>query len=411
MQHPRRLPRCSSWLAVAGPPDIVVVGGGLVGAMTALGIAGLGRTVTLLDRAEPSRQRGALGVDIRNVAVSPASAELFERVGVWSKLRPAPYQGMQVWEERGTRAMEFAAGEVGRAELGWIVESSEAVCALWEALGSHPNVTLATGAGLEDVTLTSSAAILHTTRGEITAPLLVAADGARSRVREALEVATQETPTGHHALATVVRTELGHGGVAYQRFLIEGPLALLPSADPHLSSVVWSQPPAEAKRRAGIPDAQFCAEIERSLQARLGAVEAVDQRFVFPLTQLLVENFNPHPRVLLIGDAARVLHPLAGLGANIGLEDVRDLLDDLAAIGAHQDPGEAKLWRRFARQRRARSQIMLGLMTGFRRLYAAADPLSALLRNAGVGWLNEAAALKAQLMKEALGLGPVARRW
>jgi len=151
--------------------------------------------------------------------------------------------------------------------------------------------------------------------------------------------------------------------------------------------------------------------IERCLEARLGRVQAVDRRFVFPLRQMLVQSFNPDPRVLLIGDAARVLHPLAGLGANIGFEDVRDLLEDLAAMPAGQDPGAAHLWGKFARQRRARSQIMLSLMTGFRRVYAASDPLSQWLRNSGVDWLNQAGILKSQLIKEALGLGPVARRW
>jgi 2-octaprenylphenol hydroxylase len=130
---------------------------------------------------------------------------------------------------------------------------------------------------------------------------------------------------------------------------------------------------------------------------------------------MLVRSFNPQQRVLLIGDAARVLHPLAGLGANIGFEDTRDLLDDLNAMPLQQDPGAPLLWRKFARQRRVRSQMMLSLMTGFRRVYAASDPLSQWVRNTGVGWLNHAGplagALKSQLMKEALGLGPVARRW
>lgn len=396
---------------MAHATDIVVVGGGLVGALAALGIAQTGREVMVVDRSRPQRQRGELGIDIRNIAVSPASQQLLDGVGVWSALHAAPYRGMQVWEERGTRSMSFQAGEVGRQELGWIVESSEVVCALWDVLAAMDNVVLVTGAALEDVSTSDSSALLGTSEGEISCRLLIAADGARSRVRQALEVATDESDTGHHALATVVRTEHGHDGVAYQRFLIEGPLALLPSTDAQLSSVVWSQPPAQAERRAGIGAEEFCADIERCLEARLGRVRAVDRRFVFPLRQMLVQSFNPDPRVLLIGDAARVLHPLAGLGANIGFEDVRDLLEDLAAMPAGQDPGAAHLWGKFARQRRARSQIMLSLMTGFRRVYAASDPLSQWLRNTGVDWLNQAGILKRQLMKEALGLGPVAQRW
>jgi len=391
--------------------DIVIAGGGLIGALTALAIARTGRTVAVIDREAPRRQRGALGLDVRNVAVSPGSRELLEQVGIWDDLNPAPYRGMQVWEERGTRAMEFLAAEVGRCELGWIVEASELTCALWDALAALGNATLHTGAALVDVAVAPASVTVRTAAGELSARLLIGADGARSRVREILRVGTETSPTGHHALATLIRTEAEHGGIALQRFLIDGPLALLPSTDPHLVSVVWSQPPAAAERRLAMPAAQFCAELERCMEARLGRVLEVDQRFVFPLNQMLVADFNPLPRVLLIGDAARVVHPLAGLGANIGFEDARDLLDDLAALPAQQDPGTPGLWRKFARQRRARSQLMLALMTGLRRAYAASDPLSQLLRNVGVDWLNEALPFKGQLMQEALGLGPVARRW
>ncbi len=208
-----------------------------------------------------------------------------------------------------------------------------------------------------------------------------------------------------------MRTEQGHGGTCLQRFLLGGPLALLPTGDARLSSVVWSQPPDEAERRAKAPEGDFCLELERCLEARFGKVEAVDARVVFPLTQTLASNFNPHHRVLLIGDAARVVHPLAGMGANIGFEDVRDLLAELAGIGAEQDTGAPGIWRRFARQRRLRSQMVLALMSGFRRAYSAGGPLASWVRNAGVGWLDRAEPLKAQIMKEALGAGPLARRW
>ncbi|MFP6817381.1 MAG: FAD-dependent monooxygenase [Pseudomonadales bacterium] len=391
--------------------EIVVVGGGLVGSLIALGIAQTRREVTLIDRSRPQIQQGVLGMDIRNVAVSPASRELLEQVGIWGDLHAAPYSAMQVWEERGTRAIEFQAREVGRDELGWIVESSEVLCALWEALSQMSNVTLETGAAVEEVSVNESCVVVRIAGRDLWARLLVGADGARSRVREALKVATRQTPTGHHALATVVRTELGHHGVALQRFLIDGPLALLPSNDTHLSSVVWSQPPARAEQRLALTEEEFCAEIQACLEARLGNVTAVDERFVFPLSQMLVESFNPTPRVLIVGDAARVLHPLAGLGANVGFEDARDLLDDLAAMPQGLDPGSPGMWRRFARQRRARSQMMISLMTGFRRAYAGSGPWSQWLRNTGVDWLNSAGPLKRQLIKEALGLGPVARRW
>jgi 2-octaprenylphenol hydroxylase len=138
-------------------------------------------------------------------------------------------------------------------------------------------------------------------------------------------------------------------------------------------------------------------------------VDAVDQRLVFPLQQMLARSFNPAPRVLLIGDAARVLHPLAGLGANLGFEDVRDLLSELSRVQPGSDPGTAAAWPAFARRRRVRSRLMIDIMGGLRRVYASSDPMLQWVRNLGVAWVDSTALLKRQIIREALGLGPLAR--
>jgi 2-octaprenylphenol hydroxylase len=140
----------------------------------------------------------------------------------------------------------------------------------------------------------------------------------------------------------------------------------------------------------------------------LGAILETDQRVVFPLRQMLADSLNPQPRVLLIGDAGHVLHPLAGLGANLGFEDVRALLTVLRHLPAGGDPGAVGLWQVFARQRRARARLLIGLMATVQRLYAGTDPWQQLLRNTGVGWLNRLGPVKRQIIMEAMGLGPVA---
>jgi 2-polyprenylphenol 6-hydroxylase len=173
--------------------------------------------------------------------------------------------------------------------------------------------------------------------------------------------------------------------------------------------VVWSQTPESAERRAALGDAAFCAELGRAVQGRLGNVEDVDRRILFPLWQQLAASFNPHPRVLLIGDAARVLHPLAGLGANVGFEDVRELLAVLENLPGAGDLGAPGLWRAYDRRRMMRARLMLRLMDTLRQVYARGDPFSQWLRNLGIGWLNQAGPIKRQIMKEAMGLGPVAR--
>lgn len=393
--------------------EIAVVGGGLIGAVAALGAARLGRRVALIEQAEPEFALGAFGHDLRTVAVAPAAQALFAELGVWERLAPAPYRAMRIWDERGTATMAFDALEVERRELGWIVENGPTLALVWEILRRQPNVTLCVGAPVSGVTVATDRVNLALDDGApgsrtICARLVVAADGARSRVREALAVDAEVRETGHHALATVVRTERPHRGVAHQCFLPDGPVALLPGSDPSLCSVVWSQSPREAARRQALDAAAFCTELTRATARCLGAVVGVDKRLVFPLTQVLARDMHPHARVLLIGDAAHVLHPLAGLGANIGFEDVRALQDVLARLPPDADPGESAVWRAFARQRRARAELMVGLMTTLQQLYAGADPLRQWLRNTGVRWLNAAPALKRQIMQEAMGLGPLA---
>lgn len=387
--------------------DVAIVGGGLIGAVAALGAARLGRRVALVEQAAPAPSLGRFGHDLRNIAVSPATQHLFAELGFWTRLAPAPYRGMRIWDERGTATMTFEAAEVGREELGWIVENGPTLQALWAVLEGQSNVELLVGTPVTAVAAATRRVQIELGERVVQADLLVAADGARSRVRELLGVAAELRPTGHHALATVVRAERPHGGIAHQCFLPDGPVALLPGLDPRLCSVVWSQSPAEAERRLGLGEAEFCAELTRATARCLGAIEAVDQRLVFPLSQVLAADLHPAARVLLVGDAAHVLHPLAGLGANLGFEDVRALLDVLGRLPVGADPGEATLWATFARQRRSRARLMIGLMETLQRLYAGGDPWRQWLRNTGVHWLNRAAPLKRQIMQEAMGLGPL----
>lgn len=398
--------------------DIAVVGGGLVGAAAALGAALQGWRVLLVDRAEPVWRPGLLGMDIRNVAVSPASMALLDGLGVWREQHAIAYSHMRVWEEQGTRRLDFDAADVQRQELGWIAENGPLVASLWQRLRAQDGITSCTDVRLVGLEPGTEAVKLHLTEhgeqasaGTLTARarLVVGADGARSAVRQLLDVPVEAFDTGHHALATVIRTSKPHDGTAFQRFLLDGPLALLPGRHPRQSSVVWSQPPASAQRRSALTDAAFCQEIASASEHCLGSVEAVDHRMVFPLQQMLAATFNPMQRVLLIGDAGRVLHPLAGLGANLGFEDVRDLLNVLRPLLPGADPGAAGAWLSFARRRRSRSRLMVDIMGGLRRAYASKDPLLQWLRNVGVGWVDSSVLLKRQIIREALGLGPIAR--
>ncbi|XOV83714.1 MAG: FAD-dependent oxidoreductase [bacterium] len=380
---------------------IAVVGGGLVGITTAMALASRGYQVTLVDRHAPQVQRGRLGMDIRNVALSPASQTLLDSVGIWGVTPAAPYAHMQVWEQWGRGELTFHAADVGCQQLGWLVEVSPLLTHAWQQMSQRRNLEI-WESEIAGVSPDNAGVAITAATGELRSfEFLIAADGAQSMVRRALSLQVQQYPVHQVALTTVVHTEQSHQHTAWQRFLTDGPLAFLPGVDEHLCSIVWSQSAAEAQRRMALDEKQFCREIGYAFEHRLGAVQQVDQRYTFPLTQQRLLNCAPDPRVLLIGDAMRVVHPLAGQGVNLGLEDVQQLLTvaqpdmDLCAPG---------LWARFARQRQARAQMMIRLFAGLQKVYGSTGPALSLLRNAGVASINSLDGVKQQIMREAMGL-------
>ena len=388
--------------------DVLVVGGGLIGASAALGIAASGRRLALADRRRPSVQPGRLGADLRTVALSPASQTLLRELGAWEDLPAAPCRSMRVWEERGGAEIRFHAQEVEREELGWIVEVGPAVAALWRRLEACANAECLVES-LTEMRPTEEKVAAQVGERRIQARLAVAADGGQSAVRSQLGVQVKAWETGQVALVTLARAEQPHRGTAYQRFLLDGPLALLPCVDARTVSVIWSQSSVSGQRRLALDDAAFCGELTQASEACLGAIQEVDRRQTFRLTQSAAAALNPRQRVLLIGDAARVLHPMAGLGVNLGFEDIAGLLQGLAHPQA-EDPGAPGLWRAFARRRKARSLSMTQFLAGLRAFYAMPQPAANWLRNLGVHWVDGFGPLKRQIIREALGQAPIAQQ-
>ncbi len=397
---------------------IAVVGAGLVGGTAALTLAELGYSVVLYEASPPvepevpgDAARDAPRVATRNVALSPASREVLDGVGVWPSEYAAPFGRMQVWERRGSARLSFGpdanAGGKSESVLGWIVEVPPLVHALWKLACAHPRITVRAGVSPDALCMDGSALALGTGSATDVVQLIVAADGARSSMRTLAGLHVRSEPTGHHALATVVGTTRPHGNVARQVFLPGGPLALLPSRDPQTVSVVWSQPEATATQRCATPPSAFCDELTQLTESCVGQVRTVGERIAFPVVQSVAHGQHPSGRVVLVGDAARVLHPLAGLGVNLGFEDVAALSRVLRRHPT--DPGSVS-WSTFARRRRARSEVMVRAMALLQQTFGATDPGFAWLRNLGVRWIDGHAGIKHQLAREAMGLGPFAQR-
>ena len=392
--------------------DAAVVGGGVVGLAAALAIANAGRSVALVAPAPPRRSCGALGGDLRTLALNPASMRFLRAAGLAPQGgddgRFAPIRTMRVWEHDGGASLRFR--QPNGDALAWVVENGGLAAALWDVAAQRVDVVNSTVTGIAQ--REDAASVRLADGAALDARLVVAADGAASVVRR--ETGTQVRWESPHrlapqtAVATLAHLDRPHGSVAWQRFGRGGPVALLPLADKHTVSVIWSDAATEQERRMALSDEEFRAALEAETEAAAGAILAVDRRVAFPVRQGLAASLNPWPRVVLAGDAARTLHPLAGQGVNIGLEDARDIA---AAAAADGDLGAAGRWRTYAARRRRRSKLMLALMRGLLEAYCGGytnGPWLRWARNATLRRIDASAAAKRQLMREAMGVGALA---
>jgi 2-octaprenylphenol hydroxylase len=315
---------------------------------------------------------------------------------------------MRVWDAEGTGEIAFEAAELDAPVLGHIVENSRLTAALLGGIRERRDLALHAPARLADVaTEPGSIRVTLEQGGSVTARLLVAADGALSRVRELARFRTREWDYGHHALVTTVETEKPHGGTAYQRFLGTGPLAYLPLPEAggrHYCSIVWSAEPELAESLLEQSETDFCGALAAALEHRLGDVLACASRTAFPLRQRHAVDYI-QPRIALVGDAAHTIHPLAGQGINLGLQDVLTLAEELAA-GARrgEDAGEVALLRRYQRRRKSENLLMMAAMDGFKHLFGDRRLPVRWLRNQGLNWVDRSGPLKQQLMRHAMGV-------
>ncbi|MCC6075014.1 2-octaprenyl-3-methyl-6-methoxy-1,4-benzoquinol hydroxylase [Pseudomonas sp. GCM10022188] len=392
--------------------DLIIVGAGMVGSSLALALAGSGLRILLVDGGAlvPTPFDPAAPFEARVSALSEASRRILNRLGAWDGVlarRATPYTAMQVWDGSGTGQIHFSAASVHAAVLGHIVENRVVQDALLERLQGS-GVELLAHARLEQLRRSGSGWLLQLADGrELRTPLLVAADGANSAVRRLTGCATREWDYLHQAIVTSVRCEKPHQATAWQRFTDDGPLAFLPldrNGDRHWCSIVWSCTPGEAERLMALDDAAFASALGRAFEQRLGAVLEVDPRLCLPLRQRHAKRYV-EPGLALIGDAAHVIHPLAGQGVNLGFLDAATLAEELLHAHARgENLADVRVLGRFERRRMPHNLAMMAAMEGFERLFQAdALPLR-WLRNAGLRLMDGHHEAKGLFVRQALGL-------
>ncbi|MCB1706834.1 MAG: UbiH/UbiF/VisC/COQ6 family ubiquinone biosynthesis hydroxylase [Halioglobus sp.] len=398
--------------------NVVIIGAGIAGASLALALSGAGLSIALVEaqalgnRALPEGC-GLGDFDPRVSALTPRSRDILQQLGAWDAIaayRHCAYHHMTVWDAEGTGQIEFDRSEVGATELGYIVENRAIVHALLARIAEAPDIAVMSPVTLQSCTrLASSRMSLALDTGQqLQADLLVAADGALSRVRQMMGFRSREWDYGHRAIVATVEVERAHEETAWQRFLPSGPLALLPllgAAGHHYCSIVWSLQEDLVDAVLALDDEAFCAELQRASEARLGAVRASSKRFAHPLRQRHAVDYV-QPGVALVADAAHTIHPLAGQGINLGLQDVAVLAEEVVA-GSRNGvaAGQLALLRRYQRRRKGENLMMMSAMDGFKRLFEQQSLPVRWLRNVGMRRIDGMLPLKQQLMRRAMGLG------
>lgn len=398
--------------------DVVIVGAGLVGASLACAIAQIeaaqGLRIAVIEASGDVQHFSDENFDPRVVALTHASQKLLTNIGCWNGIvaqRVCAYREMKVWDGEGTAAIEFDCAEVQQTHLGHIVENSVVVNQLRERMTQHNNIFLLQPVAVAQVTPAQAefprVRVQLTNGDEITTALLIAADGAQSKVRELAEFSTREWDYGQQAIITTVRTEHPHEFTAWQRFMHTGPLAFLPlqnKGDAHCCSIVWSAEDELAAELIALDDEAFCARLTAAFEARLGRVIACDKRYAVPLRQRHATTYI-QPGIALVGDAAHNIHPLAGQGVNLGLLDVIALAQEVERALVREIPlADYSILRRYQRQRLASNLGMMSAMEGFKRLFGNRTLAVNWLRNTGMRQLNSVAAIKKIIINTALGV-------
>ncbi|UTW13196.1 UbiH/UbiF/VisC/COQ6 family ubiquinone biosynthesis hydroxylase [Marinobacterium rhizophilum] len=388
--------------------DILIVGGGMVGATLACALGDSPLSVGLIEHDFPQAYEPQQPHDLRVSALSAASRTILQTLGVWegiSSRRLCPYRRMKVWESDESRAAtEFHSDEIGASELGHIVENRVVQLALLERIRGFANVDLICPARTEHIEYAPGSSLVRLADGrEVLGRLLVAADGGQSRVRQAAGIGVTQWDYDQHALVASVQTDYGQQDITWQQFTPTGPLAFLPLGGNH-ASLVWYDKPDTLKALMTLDDTAFLQRVQDSFPACLGQIDAVLGRGSFPLRRQHAQRYVAEG-VALVGDAAHMIHPLAGQGVNIGLLDAAALAE---VIIEAQALGEAfvavEVLARYERARRAHNLMMMQLMDSFYRVFSNSNLPLKLLRNLGLGLAERLGPAKRKVIRMAMGL-------
>lgn len=385
--------------------DVVIIGGGLVGASLALALKDSGLKIALVESRPPMPLPVDESWDSRIYALSPGSAGFLQDFGVWQALdgdRITPVYEMAVFGDDSAARLDFSAYDIGLTQLAFIVENRQLQTAVWNALKRHKkHIKIFCPSQCVSITWTEAHADLYLADGKVLqAALIVGADGLNSWVREQAEIEVVRHSYKQIGVVANFTTEQYHRNIAHQWFRRDGVLALLPLPERQVS-MVWSADEEQARALLDLTEMELCHRVTAASCGALGELQLVTQPATFPLNFVHVKKLV-QPRLALIGDAAHGIHPLAGQGVNLGLRDIRELAATLTGRGLETDCGDYLLLRRYERARKEDILAMELATDGLQKLFNNTNPTLVRWRNLGLDITNRLPFIKNQLMQHAL---------
>ena len=387
--------------------DIIIVGGGIVGLSLACALARRTSLFIAILEAKSSRTEWNAAIYYHRVsAITLASQRIFESLGVWNDIqnkRISPFKKINVWDAAGEGHIDFDCTEIGESELGFIVENNAIQSVLEDNIRHYPSIHLYSSVTLKELVWNKENIELLTNETTFTAKLIVAADGAHSCVRKQIGIEVNQYDYHQQAMVATVHTALPHQQTAYQVFRETGSLAFLPFSKPNVSSIVWSLSTEEAQRYASMDDEIFKNLLAQAFDYKLGPIQAIEERHLFPLSRQQVEQYIKS-RVVLVGDAAHVMHPLAGQGVNMGLLDAISLFDIIIqALNKNKDFASDLCLRQYERWRKADNIAMQTAVGMIKNMFASDQHLMKVLRSKGLNAVNHMAWIKKIFIRHAVG--------
>jgi len=389
--------------------DVIIVGGGMVGTASACALSQLGLSVAIIDIKSAQTQWQQDTIDMRVSAITLASQRILKRLNAWPLIlekRANAYEHMHVWDASGSGYIHFDCADIGEPCLGHIIENNVVISSLWQII-QQQTIDIFAPAQIETIHFHHHQVEILLQYNQntlnLTSKLIIAADGAQSLLRQQASIEVTAWSYHQHALVCTVKTSESHQQTAWQRFLSSGPLAFLPLQE-NYCSIVWSTSPEQANQLKHASDEQFLLELNSAIaESPLGEVNQTSSRGVFPLQRQHAQSYIAQ-RMVLVGDAAHTIHPLAGQGVNLGFLDVASLTQVISqALEQNKDIGAQHILRRYERARKGDNLLMMSSMDAFKWLFSNNNPSLSLLRNSGLKLSNQLPGVKNYFMQQAMG--------